>query len=197
VIPLPEPTWRFAAYPELIDAGGVLMPALGGPLQRINRMGSRFRIRVVMPPLRSEADGMVWVARLLRGTTEGVRMLYPLGDFEPGDAGSPLVDGGGQAGLSLLLKGATPGYVFREGQPFNHFDGERYFLYFVAEDTEVDGSGEAELPFFPMLRVGPVDEDVLEFGSPVIEGLPVGNPARWEISASHLIPIEFSIEEIA
>jgi hypothetical protein len=197
VIPLAASPAPGAFSPYLVDAGGTQRGALGADLQRINRMGTRFGATVPMPPCDAAAEGRVLVSRLVRGTQEGLRLALPLLGFEPGSTGLIVVDGAGQAGSTLAIKDATPGYAFKEGQWFNHFDGERYKLYQLAGDMEADGSGQAELPIFPMLRAEPGDEDLLVFGAPVIEGLVVDERPSWEASLAHHIALTFTLEEVA
>ncbi|WP_430635017.1 hypothetical protein [Sphingomonas hankookensis] len=59
------------AVPRLLQWGSELTPTLGGVTQRLDRIGSRHAIDVQMPPMRIEADGRRWIARLLRAKQEG------------------------------------------------------------------------------------------------------------------------------
>lgn len=191
---LPAPN---GASPGYVDFGGFLTPVLGGRVQRLDRMGNRFKLHVSMPPMPSADTGRIFVSRLIRGKTEGVLMEYPLLDFEPGAPGSPLVNGGGQAGRTLIADGFTPNYSIREGQWFSLVhDGQRY-LHNVDAGVTANASGQATLSISPMLRVEPDDDDVLEFGKPMIEGFIMGEEWRWEMSLAHHLGMEFEIEERA
>ncbi len=88
MIDLPTDIGPSSASAALIDFGAFLTPPLGGPVQRVDRMGNRFRISVGMPPMLSASDGRRWVSRLIRGKTEGARMPFPLLDFDPGAPGN-------------------------------------------------------------------------------------------------------------
>lgn len=155
MIILPTSPGARSATPRVLDFGGILEPSSGGATQRINRQGNRYAVSFVMPPLPNGDTGRVWVNRLVRGLSQGARMEYPLLDFAPGAPGAFVVDGGGQAGTSLKIKGGAPGYQFREGQPFSLYTGGQYYLDFIAADVTANGSGEATIGLSQMLRVEP------------------------------------------
>ena len=119
MIDVPSTPSPASATPGLIDFGGFLTPALGGPVQRVERMGTRFSLSVVMPPMINTSTGRIWIARLIRGKQEGIRMPWPLQGFDPGSPGNPLVNGAGQSGRTLIADGFTPNYIAREGQFFS------------------------------------------------------------------------------
>lgn len=195
MIDLPDWPTPNGADLALQDFGAFLTPALGGPVQRVNRMGSRFKISVSMPPLTSAKVGRQWVSRLVQGKSEGVRMPLPLLDFDPGLPGTVLVNGAGQTGSSLIVDGATPNYIFREGQPFSILTGGKHHLYLVRTETIANGSGQATLPISPMLRRPHADNDPCHFGEPMIEGFISGDELSWNLSLEHLIGIQFDIAE--
>src|SRR3546814_3371142 len=66
VIVLPSDPAPNGATPMLRDFGGTLTPFLGGPEQRINRLGTRLGIRVSMPPMRNGDNGRIFVSRPLQ-----------------------------------------------------------------------------------------------------------------------------------
>lgn len=197
MINLPDYPGPSAAEAVLIDFGGFLQPGLGGRVQRIDRPGNRFKLVVTMPPLRSAEDGRIWVSRLIRGKSEGVRIDYPLLDFNPGTPGAVVIDGAGQAGRTLLVRGATPNYAFREGQPFSIEQDDQHYLYFVDGPALADASGDASLSISPMLRAETIDGAVCHFGKPMIEGYIMGDEWRWQMSLEHHIGIQFEIAERA
>lgn len=195
MIDLPDFPSPNDATPSLVDFGAFLTPALGGPVQRVNRMGTRFRISVSMPPMTSRQVGRVWVSRLVRGKQEGVRMPYPLLDFDPGSPGTVLINGAGQSGTSLIVDGATPNYIFREGQPFSVLTSGKHHLYMVSAETIASNTGTATLPITPMLRRQHLNNDPCYFGEPMIEGFIQGDELSWNLSLEHLIGIQFDITE--
>lgn len=176
------------------DFGAVLTPALGGPVQRVNRMGNRFRGSFTLPPMVTKT-ARAWQAALVQGISEGVRMPYPLLDFDPGVPGTVLVDTSGQAGMSLKVKGATPGYAFRKGQVFSILTGGKHHLYMVAIETIADASGNATLPLPIMLRRQHLNGDVCHFAEPMIEGFVSPDAAAWNLSLGNFVAMQFDINE--
>lgn len=195
MIVLPSEPYANGATARVIDAGGYLQPPGGGEVQRINRLGNRYAVSFAMPPLENDRDGRIWVNRLLRGMQEGARMDYPLLDFDPGAPGRFVVDGGGQAGTSLKLRGGTPHYAFREGQPFNVVIGGDSYLDFIAEQAIADASGGVTITLTQMLRKMPADGGALNLARPVIEGFLIGDAMSWEISLARHIGLSFEIHE--
>ncbi len=194
MIDLPDYPSPNGADIGLQDFGALLTPSLGGPVQRVNRLGSRFRIAVTMPPMKVK-DARKWISRLVRGKSEGVRMELPLLDFNPGSPGSPLVNGAAQAGSSLILDGFTPNYILREGQPFSILTGGKHHLYLVATETIASGTGTATVPITPSLRRPHLDNDVCNFGKPMIEGFIGGDEFMWSLSIDYLTSLQFDIAE--
>lgn len=196
MIDLPDSPSPVSANPGLIDFGSILTPALGGPMQKVDRLGNRFKITVTMPPMSNPKMGRIWIARLIRGKSEGVRMEWPLQGFKPGTPGSILVNGASQSGRFLIADGATPGYVAREGQFFSIETNSQHFLYMVAEETIFNASGQATLPIEPMLRVSPANNDPCHFGKPMIEGLIMGDQFDWEMALANYIGLSFDLVEM-
>ena len=155
MIDLPETPTPASATPGLIDFGAFLTPALGGPVQRVERMGSRFKISVSMPPMKNPLTGRQWIARLIKGKQEGARMAWPLQGFDPGSPGTVRVNGASQSGRNLIVDGFTPNYTAREGQFFSIETGGQHFMYMVAEQVTANASGQATLAIEPMLRRSP------------------------------------------
>ena len=196
MIDLPDYPSPNAASPRLVDFGAFLTPSLGGPVQRVERMGSRFKIAVTMPPMRNEKLGRQWVARLIRGKQEGARMAWPLLGFDPGTPGSPKVHLAGQSGRLLGVKTATPNYVYREGQFFSILTNGRHYLYLVSAETIADATGFAAIPIEPMLRVSPADNDVCHFGKPMVEGFIQGQEFAWEMALANFVGMGFELSEM-
>jgi hypothetical protein len=199
MINLPDHPTPQAATPGLVDFGAFLTPSLGGPVQRVERMGSRFRIAVTMPPMPNLDYGRQWVAKLVRGKQEGVRMPWPLLGFDPGSPGDVFVHttaGVGQSGRLLQCNGGTPNYVFREGQFFSLTSrAGRSYLYMVTAETAWV-SGGFTLPIEPMLRVPALENDPLNFGKPMIEGFIMGDSFAWEMALANFVGISFDLVEI-
>jgi len=196
MIDLPDYPSPANAAPALVDFGAFLTPSLGGPVQRVERMGSRFKIAVTMPPMLNPKLGRQWVARLIRGKQEGARMAWPLQGFDPGNPGDIKVASAGAAGRSLPVKAATPNYIFREGQFFSVVVTGRHFLYMVTAETIASATGTATLPIEPMLRVSPPVDAVCWFGKPMVEGFIQGQEFAWEMALANFVGMGFELAEM-
>lgn len=178
----------------LMDFGATLTPPLGGPVQRINRLGSRFKISVSLPPM-TEKAGRKWIVRLVQGKREGIRTELPLLGFEPGPVGTVRINGASQSGSSLIVDGATPNYAFREGQPFSIETGGKHHLYMVKTETIANATGQATLPITPPLRRPHLDNDLCHFAKPMIEGLIEGDEVMWNFALGNFVGLSFGIAE--
>lgn len=195
MIDLPEEPSPQAADASLLDFGAFLTPSLGGPVQRVERMGSRFRLAVSMPPMPGPRVGRQWVSALIRGKQEGARMPFPLQGFEPGSPGTVLVNGASQSGRTLIVDGATPNYPFRDGQFFSILTGGQHYLHMVSGEVLASNTGTATLTIEPMLRVSPADNAECHFAEPMIEGFIMGEAALWSMSIGQLIGMSFELVE--
>lgn len=197
MIELPDGVVPNMVQPALMDFGGILRPPLGGTIQRVNRLGNRFRVAVGLPPIVNKDLGRVVVSRLLRAKTEGIRIEWQLVGIEQGSPGAPLVKGAGQTGSSLLCDGFRFGYGFSEGFWLSIENGGQHYLHNVAASGAANGSGEATLTLTPPLRVSPADNSPVHLQKPMIEGLVDGEEWAWEYSLAHHVGIQFTIEEAA
>jgi len=168
---------------ELVDFGGIVPGALGGPDQRVNRLGNRWRATVEMPVLTAK-QAREWSAALVRGLRLGVLWEIVQPGFSPGVPGRPLVAGASQTGWELDADTFTPGYVWRPGQFISVLIGTQRYIYQFAESGRVETDGTATLPIEPALRVSPGDGDTIEVVRPVMQGL-VAAPA-WAYDVDKL-----------
>lgn len=180
---------------SIVDFGNTLTPALGGAEQRINRLGNRYKISVTMPPMQNKEQGMKFIARLVRGRSEGLRMKLPLSGFNPGDPGSPTVRTNNNIGRIFRTQGMTPGYVIKEGQFFSIETNGSNYLYMADQDFTVNSLGLTTFAINPLLRVQPSEGDLINFVSPVIEGLVEGSETQWSYALDYNVGIEFTIKE--
>jgi len=191
------PTWPGArrAVPRVLDFGGILEPTSGAETQRMNRLGNRYGVTFEMPALENADQGRVWVNRLVRGQRAGARMEYPLLDFNPGTPGPFVVNGNGQAGTMVNVRGGAPGYQFKEGQPFNLVVDGGYYLDFIGADVTADGSGNATITLSQMMRKQPSDGAPLLITQPVVEGWVVDDQVSWELALNRSTGLSFTIHE--
>lgn len=193
MIDLPLTPAPQSAEAALASFGVMLQPPLGGPVQRVNRHGSKWRLSVTMPPMQG-ANARKWKARLTRGLDEGVRMEFPLLDFEPGPAGSPLADGATASGASVPIKGVTPGYTFREGQFVSVISGGIYHLHQVQAEASAGSGGTVTLILHPNLRRAVANNDAVSV-KPMIEGFLQGDELRWTMALGNFQGFSFEIHE--
>jgi hypothetical protein len=194
-ITLPSSPGIRSAKPRLLDFGGVQTPPGGGASQKLYRLGDRYALAPTMPPIRTEPDGRIWASKLIQAQREGAIFAFPQPDLVIGDPGSPVVDGAGQAGMVLNLRGFTAGYLVRDGQFFSIIHGGRRYLHCARGDLAADGTGKISLPIQPMLRIAPADGAVCEFAAPKIEGLLDGQAVEWEHQLEPYTLVNFSITE--
>ncbi|WIW88956.1 hypothetical protein K3M67_02960 [Sphingobium sp. V4] len=178
-----------------VEFGGVLTPALGGAAQRINRPGDRHAVVFSMPPLVLEPHGRIWINRLRLGVQLGAVAEFLQPDFHIGSPGAPVIDGDGQAGKVLSLRGFTPYYQAREGQAFSIIIGGRRYLHFSDETKRAGPDGKITVSVSPMLRASPANGDVCEFGSPKIEGILSDDAKRWTTNINRHVGISFTVTE--
>jgi hypothetical protein len=188
--PLPQ-----SATPHYLDFGGVQTPPGGGASQKLNRLGDRYAIDITTPRLKPEPDGRIWVQRLQRAMKRGAIYPFPQPGLIIGNPGSPVVDGAGQAGSLLALRGFAPGYTVREGQYFSIIHGGRRYLHSAAVQTTANGAGTMTLSITPMLRIAPADGATCEFAEPMIEGFLGGNEMAWTLVIARVQGLTFTITE--
>jgi hypothetical protein len=189
-------TQYLSAQPGMLDWGGNLMPALGGPEQRINRLGNRSILTITVDP-ETEYEARILLQRLLRAKSEGALMPWPQSGLKVGSPGSPLVNGPVTGGTSIPLKGLTPHYSIREGQPFSIIIGGRRYLHFSDGQVVADAAGNAAVVVTPMLRKPLLGNEVVELAKPMLEGALVGDTMAWDIAAHGHEPFTFTIREMA
>lgn len=185
-----------SAKPSMLSFGTLLTPFLGGPTQRINRLGSRWTLTIRMAPMRAEPDGRIWVNALARGLEAGVLTSFPQ-DIDVGNPGNPLVSVAVTSGTTLPIKGLSPGYSVKAGQFVSIIHSGRRYMYMFTADAVANGSGNLSAAIFPLLRTPLSINDVIEVASPKIEGWLAGQ-FDWDILRLPMVQLpEFTITEAA
>ena len=177
----------------VLDFGGELTPPLGGPVQRINRLGNRYQLQVTLPPIRSASAALAWTTRLETAKYAGAIYPVPL-DYAPGSPGSVVVANAVGGGTSVYLGGFAPGYVLREGQWGSFVHGGRRYLHRAAANATANASGNLTMTLATMLRTPLSVSDVVEIAVPMIEGLLVGS-IGWEAMIEPYTRLGFTIAE--
>lgn len=189
------PAWAVpnGAEPYLIDAGGILSGFTTD--HRLNRLGSKFGLACSFPPHVYGTRGRQLLALLIRAQSEGLRVEFLQPGFKPGSPGATVVNGNGQSGKSLAIRGGTPNYAVRAGQFLTHMRGTSGFLYMVDAEVILDATGAGTLSVSPMLREEPVDGDAIDLATPTIEGFVTGDERRWALSLEHHVALDFELRE--
>lgn len=194
-ITLPTSPLAASAKPRLVANAVQTQPIVGGVVQRKARLGTRWALDVTLPPMKY-TTAMAWMADLASSETQEVVLTWPQPPGVVGDIGAPVVNGGGQAGSMLAVRGVTPGYVFAKGLFFSIYEPAtaRRYLHQVAGAVSADGSGNASLGLNPMLRLIPTNGAPLEFYTPKIQGWAQVSPG-WDIDTAMNVGLSLSVSE--
>lgn len=177
--------------PSLLDYGQILR---GAASLRVDRPGSRWRFRFGYPPMRQDqAD--TFTAPLTRAKRQGVRIYLPVRVFQ-GFPGSPVVDGAGQSGSSLAVRGLTVGYIAKVGFWLTIVEGDgTAYLHRIVETVVADDAGEATLEIEPPLRAPFDDGDTIHLGKPFIDGFMDGDKWEYDIQEAEMTTLTLEVEE--
>lgn len=193
MIELPASPAPNGMEPALLDYG---MVQRGASSIRVDRAGNRWRMSFSYPPMQPDKSE-VFTSRIADAKTEGIRVVLPL--IRPqGSPGSTVVDGAGQAGKLLAVRGFNAGYPTKEGfwMTIVDADGAGY-LHRATATVRADASGEATLSIKPPLRAPFADGDTVELAAPWIEGFVDGDEWGWSVPVNRLVSVGFTVEEYA
>lgn len=154
--------------PTLLPTASESESAMGANLQDFTPAGRRWRFDVRLRSL-TDARLDLWAGLEEAGSQT---FLWPIPQLDTVGAneGSPLVDGGGQLGRTLSVKGVTAGYVIpRRTWAVVISAGKRY-AYRTSAAVTAAGDGTADLPIYPNIRAVHSNEDVVEIAAPKVEG---------------------------
>ena len=196
-ITLPSKPGISAGVPRPVDGGSWQVPFAGGVSQRLERPGAtHLALDFTTPRIPLNGLARIWVSRLIQGQRQIVRTAYPQPEIAADNVGAPVVDGGGQTGYALALRGVTPGMVIVEGRGLNVYDAAgRGYLHLVSADTIVGGDGRVALPVEPALRALPADNTLANLAAPTIEGKIVGADKGVTLKRALADGLQFTIEE--
>jgi hypothetical protein len=188
-----------ASIPRPVLSSGNQEGPFGGISLPIHRLGDRFAYDVTTAQFRQDAESRLFIAALIEATTADARMAIRQFNLQhtPGLAAAA-VDGAGQAGSALKLRGLLPAATTRRGQFFSVVHDGRHYLHMATAEVSADPAGKASIPIWPMLRFLTLDGEPCLFDRPVIEGQLVGfDPSSVNFERNRITPIRFSIAERA
>lgn len=168
--PILLPLWpapRSFQQTETSFAAMTSSPWTGSQQVQLNQ-GQIWGFSVEYPPM-NDAQARAWSGVLAQLNGRYGTFLFgdpkwksPLGSW----AGAPVVDGPGQAGQTLAMRGFDVGATGKAGDYFQHGADADARLYKVTQDFTADGAGEAQVEIWPRLRISPQDGDALTLVSP-------------------------------
>jgi hypothetical protein len=190
------------ASPRFIDRGGVLEATLGGPDQRLDRLGSKFGASFNVKPMKGE-DARIWIARLIRGRSEKASIKFPQPGILIEWPGDGVIGVGAAANaVSISVNRNIAGEVgkrIREGEFISIIHAGVRYLHQATADAPIVGLGGgiygAVIAIQPPLRSALVVNDVVEVLMPTIEGYVRGDERSWTIDNAKIYGLQFDIEE--
>ncbi len=123
--------------------------------------GQRWLAEISLPTMtREQAEPWMTVFTQLDGIVGTFYLGDPLTTTPRGSwAGTPVVDGAGQTGQVLNIKGLVSGATISPGDKFQI--GLRLYKYIGLVDAVADGSGEVSIDIWPRLRTSPSDNETI------------------------------------
>jgi hypothetical protein len=165
--------------------------------QLFRHPGEKWLLTIQMPPIVNRVIAGQWKAFGLRlkGGFNRFRYGDPLAKNPMGIAtGSPVVDGAGQTGNELEIRGAGIGVAgwLLAGDMLQIGDS----LHMNVADADTDGAGKATLLLEPALRTSPADGAAIILTNPRGLFKLVENTWGWEESPGPRWDISFNAEEV-
>lgn len=191
-IVLPSSPKPAAVVPSLMTWGRPTSPVSGGRTRFLERIGSRFRLAVQMPPMEYDV-AREWMAARLLAMTSGDTVVFEWPQPPQASLGTPLVNGASQLGSSLIADGfsasaAIPAFAF-----FSFEEDSHHYLHATTASGTASGGGAATLSIGPKLRVSPDDNAALNFTAPKIEGFMDTGDVEWNMDVLMHTYISFTI----
>ena len=169
---------------RLLRYGGDLVSVLGGPTQRIARIGSRYAVDVQLPTLDAECAGR-WLGAVLMAETRGetVTLALPQMNSVVGLVGAT---GTGAVGAGEI---AYTGTAVLPGTWFSFVANGRFYLHLVTAQPAAD-----TLAISPRLRTA-IAAAPLEFAHPKLEGYV--DDTAWSLEFVRFVGHAFTLTESA
>lgn len=179
-----------------LNFSGTQEGTLGGPSLAIPRLGDRFAVDITTTQLRQDAESRLLIAALFQATTDDARIR--LRQPNRRSKGFPaVVDGNGQSGRTLNVRGLPGRAAFDQGEFFSIVHSGQRYVYMTAGAVIAGADGRVALPIWPMLRTLTIDASTCEFIAPYIEGQLVGFDKGAGFEKNRTKPLTFSIVERA
>lgn len=166
---------------------GISSSPFTGQQQVYKHQGEWWEAEVTLPPMKRATAEQVAAFLIKMKGQYGTFLLGDPANTSPRGVGTgtPLVNGAGQTGSSLVTDGwtlSTTG-ILKAGDWIQLGSGSTTTLHKVLDDVDSDGSGNATLEIFPSLRSSPDDDATITVSSP--KGI-------WRLASNQM---EYSIDE--
>lgn len=166
---------------------GISSSPFTGQQQVYKHQGEWWEAEVTLPPMKRATAEQVAAFLIKMKGQYGTFLLGDPANTSPRGVGTgtPLVNGAGQTGSSLVTDGwtvSTTG-ILKAGDWIQLGTGSSTTLHKVLDDVDSDGSGNATLEIFPSLRSSPDDDATITVSSP--KGI-------WRLASNQM---EYSIDE--
>jgi len=171
--------------PQLVRTSGDLVSTLGGPTQRITRLGSRYAASVELPSLDAECAAK-WLACPLRAEAEG----DTLGLIMPQMIDVTFMNGTNGTGAAGSSAITFVGHAPSPGMWFSFNDSNRNYLHLI---TTVDVAAKTAR-IAPLLRVA-MPGSLMEFTTPFLEGFV--DDTSWSLEYFRFVGHRFNVTESA
>lgn len=178
-----QPLPRSARYEIRMVEMSEVQRSSNGVALPINRPGDHFEIEIDVGSLPTMCAREL-TTDVRQGRGQRLRVPLPQQDIKTGAVGVTLVDGDDQSGSSIDIKNGGAQAVIRKGWHVTIVTDGIGRLYEVRAETIIAADGTATLPIWPMLRVPPADDDVVEISEPFIEGYRVSGGELGMTNAS-------------
>lgn len=161
--------------------------------------GQTFRAEVSYPPLeRADAEDVIGFLLSLNGREGTFLMGDPVGRAPRGTwSGSPVVNGAGQTGNTLAIRGLNDGATGKAGDYLQLGSGSSTHLHKLMQAFTVSGSptGYVTLDIWPRLRASPANGDAVTVSAAKGLWRLQGNETAWDIGEAQIYGVAFACEE--
>jgi hypothetical protein len=169
---------------RLLRVSGDLVSTLGGPTQRITRIGSRYAADVELPSLDAECAGL-WLGAALHAESHGDSLVLVVPQMIDVSLLGAL-NGTGARGAAQI---AYVGVGLKAGMWFSFAAGGRNYLHLIT--SVLPGN---QLGISPQLRA-PMAATPMEFAAPKLEGF--CDETQWSLEWFRFVGHSFTISESA
>lgn len=167
-----------------------------GQQNLVRHQGAWWEAEISLPPM-DRPDAEEWIGFLM--SLKGRYGTFLLGDPAATSprgtwAGTPLVQGAGQTGESLVVDGFNAGATAKRGDYFGIGSGGTARLYKVLTDATA-AAGAMTLDIWPRLRESPADNAVVTTASAAGLFRLASNDTEWSVDLARIYGLSFAAVE--